>query len=77
MYLTPIFYPDTIIAPKYLNYFRLNPVTIYLTIFRNAYIDGVFPAGQLWMKAAAFAVATFIIGSYFFTKNSNDFAYRT
>lgn len=77
MYLTPIFYPDTIIAPKYLPYFRMNPVTIYLTIFRNAYIDGIFPPAQLWIKAAAFAVVMFVIGWYLFTKNSNDFAYRT
>ena len=77
MYLTPIFYPETIIAPKYLQYFRLNPITVYLTIFRSAYIDGIFPPAHLWLKAAGFAVAAFMIGWYFFTKNSNDFAYRT
>lgn len=77
MYMTPIFYPKSIITPQYINLFRANPVTVYLTIFRDVYINGTSSSLQLWITALLFAVVTFLIGWFVFTKNSNEFAYRT
>lgn len=77
MYMTPIFYPESIIAPQNLKFFRLNPVTVYLNVFRDAYMNGVVSTPDLWRMAIIYAIIPLAIGWFIFTKKSNDFAYRT
>jgi ABC-2 type transport system permease protein len=76
MYLTPLFYPVSIIPPKYLLFIHLNPVFYFVEIFRQPIFLGVIPEFYLLLRAALVALTALIIGWWVFTKKSNEFAYR-
>lgn len=76
MYLTPLFYPVDIVPAKYLFFIHLNPIYYFVEIFRRPIYQGVLPEPYLLLRAALVALAALIIGWWFFTKKSNEFAYR-
>lgn len=76
MYLTPLFYPIDAVPPKYLFFIHLNPVFYFVQIFRLPIYQGVLPESYLLMRAALVAFGALIVGWWFFTKKSNEFAYR-
>lgn len=76
MYLTPLFYPIDIVPQKYLFFIHLNPVYYFVEIFRTPIYQGILPEPYLLLRAAFVASVTLIVGWWFFTKNSNEFAYR-
>lgn len=75
-YLTPIFYPETIISEAYIDAYRMNPMYCYVRLFRDPLIYGTIPESEIWVKGAIFSIVFLIFGWWVFTKNSNDFAYR-
>lgn len=76
VFLTPIFYPETIIPETYIDAFRMNPMYCYVRMFRDPLINGTIPEAEIWVKGVIFSVTFLIFGWWVFTKNSNDFAYR-
>jgi ABC-type polysaccharide/polyol phosphate export permease len=75
-YLTPIFYPISVVPKKYIALIYLNPMYYFVEIFRQPIHSGVLPdAGLIW-RAILIAVGAFVIGWWFFTKRSDEFAYR-
>ena len=76
MYLTPLFYPITIIPESYRSFFHLNPIYYFIEIFRQPIYQGVLPEPYLVLRAALVAVTALIVGWWVFTKKSNEFAYR-
>ena len=75
-YLTPIFYPIDIIPEKLLFFYKLNPLYIYVTLFRDSVLNPSGTHPVLWIAGTIYGVVFLIIGWWLFTKNSNEFAYR-
>lgn len=75
-YLTPIFYPETIIPNSIIGVYRMNPMYCYVRLFREPLVLGTIPEAEIWIKGVVFSIAFLIFGWWVFTKNSNDFAYR-
>jgi ABC-2 type transport system permease protein len=72
-YLTPIFYPISIIPVKYLLIYKLNPLYHYITYFREIMLYGRVPSFELNISCIFYAVITLLIGLYVFYKRQNDF----
>lgn len=76
MYLTPLFYPETIIPDELISAYRLNPMYIYVTLFREPLLYQKVPDQSLWVNGIFYGLGILILGWWIFTKHSNDFAYR-
>lgn len=73
MYLTPIFYPESIIAEQFLPIYRLNPLYQIITFIRTILIDGVSPSPGSYLGALLSAVIPLTIGVWVFKKNQDKF----
>jgi ABC-2 type transport system permease protein len=76
IYLTPVFYPVTILPPVVLALEQYNPMYLYLTIARTVVIYGMPPAMHDLAWAAGFTVAAVVIGWLVFTRLESRFAYH-
>ena len=76
MYLTPIIYPESVIPAKYQLLLHLNPLYYFVKLWRLPVFDGLWPTwGDIW-PAAAIAIGMLLVGWFFFTSKSDEFAYR-
>lgn len=75
-YLTPIFYPETIIPEKVLFLYRLNPLYQFITFARTCIIDGISPSPKAYFLCFGYAVGMLAIGAAVFKKYQNDFVSR-
>lgn len=73
MYLTPTFYPETIIPAVWLPLYRLNPMYQYITFLRVILLDGMAPSPSLYVGCIASAALMFLAGLRVFQKNQNKF----
>ncbi len=73
MYLTPIFYPETIIPASFLSVYRLNPLYQVLAFVRKLLIDGVSPSPKEYFTCLALCAVPLVIGLLIFRKNQNKF----
>lgn len=74
MYLTPIFYPITIIPEKYrFWYYWLNPMTGYVSQFRDIVLHGQMP--HVYSVCAGFMIAfiALLVGAYTFYRSQDNF----
>jgi len=72
-YLTPLFYPIEIIPERYRAILYYNPMNIYITYFRDLFINGVMPSFQSNIVCFAIGIITLIAGILVFYKKQNDF----
>jgi ABC-type polysaccharide/polyol phosphate export permease len=70
LYLTPVFYPPSIIPARLQPLFRLNPLAAILEVFRAPLVTGSLPAGVDVMIAMASALLVFGLGAWVFTVTS-------
>lgn len=77
MYLTPIFYPASIIPPRYSVFLQLNPIYYFMDLFRAPIYQGLLPEPYILVRAVLIALGTLMAGWWFFTSKSDEFAYRT
>lgn len=73
MYLTPIFYPESIIDKAYLGVYRMNPMYQYITFARTCILDGVSPAPAAYLWCLGSALAVLLLGILVFRKNQDKF----
>lgn len=73
MYMTPIFYMDTIIPEKFLHIYHMNPLYQYINFARICIIDGVSPGPMAYLWCMLSALVVFVIGVTVFRKNQNRF----
>jgi ABC-type polysaccharide/polyol phosphate export permease len=75
-YLTPVFYPTSILPPAVLRLEKYNPLYLYMDTARTAVIGGTISHTSELIAAAVMALGTFIVGWLFFTCVEGKFAYH-
>ena len=75
MYLTPIFYPDSIIPQQFLTLFRGNPLYQYITFIRTVVIGGASPDLTIYIGCIAWGVGAMILGLIVFKRNEDKFVF--
>jgi lipopolysaccharide transport system permease protein len=73
-FCSPIFYPLDIIPSYLMTYYRLNPVTEFIIIYRDVMVTGNLPSLHSIVVVAGFAVAAYLVGSFAFNKLERRFA---
>lgn len=73
MYMTPIFYPESIIPANMLPVYRMNPLYQYITFARTCIINGISPAPMMYLKCIASACVALVLGAVVFKKNQDRF----
>lgn len=73
MYLTPIFYPETIIPDRFMTIYKCNPLYHILRFMRSILIDGQSLEPKAYLICAALCIIPFIIGVLVFRKNEDKF----
>ncbi len=76
MYITPIFYPENIIGPKFKWILQLNPLYYFIKYSRNIIFDNSIPTLRLHIICLIFSVGTLIIGSVLFKKLEKKFIFN-
>jgi ABC-2 type transport system permease protein len=75
MYLTPIFYPPSIVPQKYQIFLTLNPMYHIIWSLREVIYFGNFPSLQNLSFSFLFGILFFLFGYIFFIKNENKVMY--
>lgn len=73
MYMTPLFYPETIIPANLLGVYRLNPLYQYITFARTCILDGISPAPQAYGMCLASAAVALMLGLWVFKRHQDQF----
>ncbi len=73
MYLTPIFYPETIIPQHLLTYYHMNPMYHYITFARICIIDGTSPEPMAYLWCVLSSAFVLAVGLYVFKKKQDRF----
>ena len=75
MFMTPIFYPASIVPSRYVPVLRLNPMYYFLECFRLPIYEGSIPSAEMVAFAALAAVIALLAGWWLFSRNQNAFVY--
>lgn len=73
MYMTPIFYPESIIPGVLLPLYRCNPMYQVVTFCRTVLIEGVSPSPGAYLACFLCAAIPMLIGLALFRKKQDDF----
>lgn len=74
MYLTPIFYPENIIPPKYQWLVNLNPMAPLIRSYRRILLEGKTPDWRGLGVTLVFAIVCFVLGYWWFERTKKAFA---
>lgn len=72
-YLTPIFYPISIIPEKYQALIKVNPMYYYIEYFRQIILYSQVPSLYLNLICLFISIFTLLLGLYAFYRNQNRF----
>lgn len=75
MYATPIIYNIDIIPEWAIEYFKLNPLFVFIDFLRELTLRGSLPNAMSFLACALWAVGTFCVGAFVFVKSQNKFIY--
>lgn len=73
MYLTPVFYPETIIPSQFMVFYKLNPLYHVLRFMRSILIDGVSLEPKAYLYCILLCGLPLLLGILIFRKNQNKF----
>jgi ABC-type polysaccharide/polyol phosphate export permease len=68
-YLTPTFYPISIVPDQFVPFIQANPLYSYLVVFRGFMYEGVFAPGWNFAMMILSAVVVLLLGVWVFTKS--------
>lgn len=74
LYLTPVFYPPSIVPAHLQPVFRLNPVAAILEVFRAPIVTGTLPATADLTIAVASSLLVFVLGAWVFSVTTRRIA---
>lgn len=72
-YLTPIAYPESLIATHYSFVVKFNPIYYFIKVAHTILHDGVAPAFYLWGYCTIIAAISMFAGFFIFNKLKNQF----
>ena len=73
MYLTPVFYPESIIPAKLLTLYHMNPMYQYITFARICIIDGVSPEPMAYLWCIVSSLVVLALGVVTFKRHQDTF----
>lgn len=73
MYLTPIFYPASILPKRIAWVLNVNPLYHFISFARTCLIDGVSPEPIVYPQCALIALGMLLIGAFVFRKTQDRF----
>lgn len=73
MYLTPIFYPETIIPQGFLTLYKLNPMYHVLRFVRTILMAGQSPAPRAYLYCFLLCIAPLLLGLWIFRRKQDRF----
>ena len=73
MYMTPLFYPESIIPAQFLTVYHMNPMYQYITFARICIIDGVSPEPMAYLWCILSSVVVLGLGILTFKRHQDKF----
>lgn len=73
MYMTPIFYPESIIPAQYMTLYKCNPLYHIIRFVRIVLMNGVSPEPKAYALCLLASFAPLVIGAVIFRKNQDKF----
>lgn len=73
LYVTPIFYPIDIIPTEFRFLFELNPLYVYISIFRDFALNNTMPSERMLIVATFYSILTLILGMMTFKEKEDRF----
>lgn len=73
MYLTPIFYPESILPQEVAWVLEVNPLYYFITFLRSCVIDGISPEPFMYVQCFLMALGSLLIGALVFKKSQDKF----
>lgn len=73
LYMTPIFYPESIIPANILPIYRMNPLYQFISFARTCITSGVSPAPSGYIFCLLWAVGMLVLGIRVFKKHQDKF----
>lgn len=73
MYLTPIFYPFSILPKNLIILMEFNPLYHFITFIRTIVMHGVSPEPMVYMYCFMYSFFTVLLGALFFKKTQDKF----
>ncbi len=75
-YLTPVFYPETILPERFLWIVKLNPMYHFMRSWREPIFLGTLPPKESVLVCLAWAFGTLFLGWWVFSRKAHEFALR-
>lgn len=72
-YLTPIFYPVSILPPALMKIMKFNPMYHYVSFMRDLVLNGTFPSMRENLICIAMSLAMLVLGLFVFYKKQDKF----
>ena len=72
-YLTPIFYPVSALPEEIVPIVQGNPMSSYITFFREIVLYGTVPEPAMWFRCALISLAALVVGLAVFRKMQRNF----
>lgn len=73
MYMTPLFYPESIIPQSLQTLYHMNPMYQYISFARICIMDGISPAPVFYLRCFACMAVTLLVGLWVFKRNQDKF----
>ncbi len=61
-WLTPIVYPISLIPEQFLFFYKLNPMTLFVTAYRDVLLNGELPIPKYWVALFLATLGSLILG---------------
>ena len=61
-WLTPIVYPISLISEQFLFFYKLNPMTLFVTAYREVLLNNELPIPQYWIAILIATLGSLILG---------------
>ena len=73
-FMSPIIYPLSIVPEGLMTYYKLNPVTALIIIYRDVMVRGSLPSFENLVVVIGLGAVIFLVGSFVFSRLQRRFA---
>lgn len=73
MYLTPIFYPESILPEQVAWALKINPLYYFIKFIRSCIIEGISPEPFMYVQCFLIALGSLLVGAWVFKKYQDKF----